>query len=463
MSDFLDKFTKDKYDELLESKDLHKPVSDAALDEAIEDSIEASNTQGPVAIKDSKVNVGKRQDTMEEINRDPHYQQKKIIQNGLLALAALILVVGGFFAYRMINHRNVPELVNKPLKEIQEWAKKSGIDLDLKSEFSLDFDEDYIISANKKSGDSVQKGDIIKITYSKGADPNEHLKVPDFMTMDKTKIMDWINKNKATNIKVIEEFSATVKKNIPIRFEYADTTITSDTYTRKDYATVVISKGEQTFEKNIEVPDFVDGDYQKVSDWAQKNEIKITKEEGYSNTIEMGKVVSQSIEAKTKIAKNDTITIVVSKGKARIVPNFAVYNLESIKETGSSEDVPYIVVERYSASVAYGQLISQDVAPGTIIENDNVKQVILTFSIGNPYIPRDMVFNQTEKAIRDYFYELNQKGANISYVLQSVNPSACDVKPATKGLTCGSNYDNQFINIGGQIILKIANADSPHE
>lgn len=485
MSDFLKNFTDDKYGNLLDEheekskkddkgkkkeKDSDEtteiPVSKPEPKKSVEKPLSNENTtkeKKKFQPEMPKVLAGKRKrtDTVEEINKDPNYQKKKIIQHGLLVLAILLVFGGGFLGYRMMNERTLPNFVDKPISEMQEWSKKNGVDLDISTEFSMEYSSDHVISVNKKAGSSIQKGDLLIVKVSEGADPEESLEIPDFSTYNESKINDWISENRADNLKVQKEYSTTVKKGDFIRLEFADKDMTRETYKRKDYATVTVSKGEEKKEKTIEVPDFSGEDVSKVTEWATKNEVKIVQNDEYSGTIEMGKVISQSVAAKEKVAKGDELTIAVSKGKAQIVPNFSAYNLHTINETGATENIPYLVVERYSSGVPYGQFISQDVAPGVIIEDGNVENVVVTYSIGKPYINRSDVIYKTEKDIRDYFYEINQKGASITYTIQQVAPSTCQFKdqPIEKGMTCGASYNNQFIEIGGSITIYMANAD----
>ncbi|MDL2276841.1 PASTA domain-containing protein, partial [Breznakia sp. OttesenSCG-928-G09] len=387
------------------------------------------------------------------------YQKKKIIQHGLLVLAILLVFVGGFLVYRFMNERTLPNFVDKPISEMQEWSKKNGVDLDISTEFSMKHDSDHVISVNKKAGSSVQKGDLLIVKVSEGADPEELLEIPDFASYNESKINDWISENRADNLKVQKEYSKTVKKGDFIRLEFADKDMTRKAYKRKDYATVTVSKGEA--KKTIEVPDFSGKEVAEAVEWGKKNEVKIIQKEEYSESVEAGKVISQSISSKEKVAKGNELTIAVSKGKAQIVPNFSMFTLYTINEIGEKEGVPFLVVERYNAGVPYGQFISQDIAPGTIIENENVSNVVVTYSIGNPYINRSDVIYKTEKELRDYFYEMNQKGANITYKIQHVAPNTCQFKdqPIEKGITCGANYNNQFIEIGSTITIYMANAD----
>ena len=78
----------------------------------------------------------------------------------------------------------------------------------------------------------------------------------DFMKMNNHQAERWIKENKAENPSLIEEYSDTIEKGKPIRSEITNAEVTPETYQRKDPAKVYFSKGKQTYQKDIKVPDF---------------------------------------------------------------------------------------------------------------------------------------------------------------------------------------------------------------
>ena len=70
----------------------------------------------------------------------------------------------------------------------------------------------------------------------------------------------------------------------------------------------------KVFEKNIEVPDFFKKTKTEVETWVATNKIKMSYEEVASDTVEEGQIVSQSVAAKAKVAKEDEMTVQVSLG-----------------------------------------------------------------------------------------------------------------------------------------------------
>lgn len=123
--------------------------------------------------------------------------------------------------------------------------------------------------------------------------------------MNKQQVERWIKEKKADNLSLIEEYSDTIEKGRPIRFEIANAEVTPETYQRKDAAKVYFSKGKQTYQKDIKVPDFLRKPRSEVETWAKNNEIDMTYEEKTSNDIPADSIMEQSIAKDEKIAKKE--------------------------------------------------------------------------------------------------------------------------------------------------------------
>lgn len=137
-----------------------------------------------------------------------------------------------------------------------------------------------------------------------------------------------------------------------------------------------VSKGT----KAITVPDLSG----KTADEAKKeltaNGLKSASGEAeYSDTVEEGHVISQNPAAGTEVAKDSTVTYILSKGSAGIdVPN-VVGMLEGAATTALN-NVGFYVNADYVASdtVETGLVISQDPSSGKLKEGDAVNIVVST-------------------------------------------------------------------------------------
>lgn len=185
--------------------------------------------------------------------------------------------------------------------------------------------------------------------------------------------------------------------------------------------------------------------------WAETNEIEMSYEESDSDSVEEGTIISQSEPADEKIAKRDEMEVVVSAGKAVVVPNFGGVTAE--EAAMNYPDLNVTVKHAFHADVAYGTLISQSVEADTKLTNKDDKDVTVTYSQGRPYL-HDFR-GQTEGDLPRLFYEEYQsKGADINYIVKYVDSSE------VKGTVVDMGVFNEFVPMTYTVEVRISNNDS---
>ncbi|KAF9404307.1 hypothetical protein HW555_014402 [Spodoptera exigua] len=239
----------------------------------------------------------------------------------------------------------------------------------------------------------------------------------------------------------LDEYSEAKPKGEATRFEIVNKDVTKETYKRKDKANMYYSKGKETFEKNIAVPDFKNKMKSEVESWAKTNEINVTYEESSSADIPADSIISQSIDKDQKIAKKDSLTVTVSLGKGFVVPNFAEYTQEAAGTAVNGLEIQAKAI--FTENVPYGQLISQSVAAGTELTSKDDLKVKVFYSAGQPYL-KDLRGNTLEGDLPKQFYdEFQSKGANIKYTVRyvdSAEPKGTVVRMSAYNLYVPLNY-----------------------
>lgn len=388
------------------------------------------------------------QDSHEEDSEfDPTYKKKKMIQNGIIiaGVAIVVIAIGAF--YYSSTHTKMPNFEKKELSTAREWATKNKITLDIASEYSNDFDANTIINQSPKTGKTVKHGATVKLTSSEGANPDDVIALPDFSNYSVKKSEEWIKQNKAENLTIIQEYNDTVPKGNYIRQEIRDKEITPETYRRKDSANLYYSKGKETFEKNISMPDFTKKAKSEVESWAKTNEMTITYEEADSDTIDESMIISQSVPPEEKVAKRDSMSVVVSLGKATIVPNYGEYDAESAAtaSTGLSSNIKSV----FSSNVAFGNLISQSIPAGTKLTSKDTTTLTVEYSAGRPYLKSYV--GQLEGDIpKLLFDDYNSKGANVTYGTNYVDSGE------TKGTIVSMSTFNEYIPLDFYVTFNIS-------
>lgn len=126
--------------------------------------------------------------------------------------------------------------------------------------------------------------------------------------------------------------------------------------------------------------------------------LKVSKEYAYSDTVEASKVISQNPVAGSSVAKNSTVTIVISQGKKSVsVPSVVGETEKKASEILTAAGLKVTVKEAYSDSVEAGKVISQSVAKDKLVPAGTT--VTITVSLGAESYSYS--FNKTYQAPED--------------------------------------------------------------
>jgi serine/threonine-protein kinase len=460
MSDFLSKFDKDKYDKLeneqKSSREKNEQKSDKKQEEKTIETVSSPFSHSINKSAHSRYNSEEIQQDVaphrkdEEVEVDPDYKKKKrrkllIILSGFVVAGTLI-----FFIYYQLVHVYMENFEDKPVSDARTWAADNNLVMELTQEYSKEYDENQIISQSVPERDKIRKGKTVHFVSSKGADPEDVIPLPDFSKMTQTEIENWMEENRAKNLKVVYEYSENIKKGEFIRLEIKDSNITAEEYKRKDSAAVYLSKGEEVFEKNIVVPDFSGKPKEEVEQWAETNMIEMKYEEEDSNTIEANLIISQSVKADEKIAKKDEMKVKVSLGKATVVPNFGELTPDEASEYSG---LMLTVKHRFHSDITYGKLISQSIEAGTKLTDQDDTAVTVVYSEGRPYL-RDYRGQLDGDLPRLFYEDYHSKGANVNYIVKYVD------SPEIKGTVVSMSAFNQFVPMTYTVEIHVSKNDS---
>lgn len=446
MSDFLSNFNGDNYDRRKEEKEPREP----------DKKITHESKQPTLSAEESFESQTKRkmrsQQEATELELSYQKQKKRKRRMMLFAVVAACVLLG--IVYYQQTHVKVPNFIGKNLTEVQVWASENKVKPKIKQIYDRGKDANTILAQEQKAGSRVKKGGVLNVTNSLGADPEEKIPLPDFMKMKKSQAERWIKENKAENLSLIEEYSDTVEKGQPLRSEIANAEVTPENYRRKDAAKVYYSKGPQTYQKDIKVPDFQRKPRSEVETWAKNNEIDLTYEEKTSNDIPADNIIDQSIAKDEKIAKKDKMSVTVSLGKGYVVPNFSEYSLEDAST--ALEGVQVQAKGVYTDNLPYGQLVSQSVEAGRVLSAKDDLTIKVLYSLGQPYM-KDLRGTMVEGGLQKYFHdEFQSKGANINYVIRHVDSDQ------PKGTVVGMSHFSDYVplNLTVSIDISLANLGS---
>jgi len=388
------------------------PAEDMQEEVSVDAPEETSLAVAPAAPSNPKAAIARTEDVTK---KDTGYDKKKIVLYATLAAAVIAFCALAFGIFFFTQQVEVRDFTGSNISEARTWGIQNRITIEAREVYSLEYDADIVISQNREANTRINRGSVLVLEVSRGPDMTEHIELPDFNTMTTPEVREWRQTVRALNANIIEEYNDDVEAGQFIRYEFTDSAMTRQTYTRADGLLIYMSRGAQTFEANITVPDFFDRALEEVQQWARENSIELTVEEASHATVMEGSVTEQSVAAGQRVAQRSEFSITVSLGISVIVPNFADMSSE---EAGMYPGLEVIVQRRYSTSVRFGSLISQSVRAGEELIGEG-QRVTVVYSLGRPYM--DNLIGDSESTLAEYFYNFRAHGANINYSVVHVS------------------------------------------
>ncbi len=193
----------------------------------------------------------------------------------------------------------IPDFKKMSVTEITDWIIKNKLKVEFKDSYDESVKENSVVSASHNKGDAVSEGTIITITLSKGK-----LKMPEFK--DLNEFRTWALKYNI-NYEEEHEFSDDVSIGEVIKYSYA----TGEVIKNGDTIIVTISDG-----KKVTVPNVKGISKNSAINKLKNASLNYGIVYKYSDSVNEGNVISQSISSGATVSVGTTITITVSKGKA---------------------------------------------------------------------------------------------------------------------------------------------------
>ena len=381
----------------------------------------------------------------------------------------------------------VEDFRGKTLTEVITWATKNNITLNQQYEYSDMIDDYKVISQDIKPGQDIKNLKKITISVSEGPNPNKEVVVPDMVTWDSERVLEFINDNHLSNVKV--EFSESdkikdtvidqskkgnLKRNDEIKLKFSlgedelgetklidltnkskfETTFylkqhqikykeendfsskTKRGYTAKQSikpgtmikpndkeVVITISKG-----KKIKVPNLKKMSVTEITNWIVSNRLKLEFSDKYDDKVKDNKVISASHKKGDIIEQGTKVSIVISKGKLKM-PKFK--NLADFYEWADKYGINYEEKHEFSDKVKQGEVIKYSVKTGEAIKNNET--IIVTISDGEKCEVPDLKDLTKSEAIK----KLKKANLNYTFVYKSSNSIKKD-KVISQSISAGS-------------------------
>lgn len=241
----------------------------------------------------------------ETTNKKPK-KKKRFRKTKWFLLILLLLIVGGIIAFFMIKPGDVeiPELEGESYDDAVEQLTELELQVDKKSSFSEDIEEDHVVKTDPSAGRTVKEQTTIEVYVSDGKEKEE--------------FEDYVGENYSQIEKLLEEAGY---KEI-IYYEK-----TSDAPEGEIITQIQPAEGEEVVPSDTQVifeisdgPEMVNLSklsgmtMSEAETYAEKYDFSIDKKEEYSDTVEEGVIISQSPKANEDVKLGSSLTVTVSKG-----------------------------------------------------------------------------------------------------------------------------------------------------
>ena len=217
-----------------------------------------------------------------------------------------------------------------------------------------------------KSGRTTTQSTIGTTTQEAKSDDTEKYTVDNYVGMSLEAAREAINGK--FKIDVEESYSDTYAKGLVCSQDPESDTELEEGKTIK----LVVSKGQRPEDK-VTVPDVTGKTKSTAKSELSSAGFEVTTREAYSADVEKGKVISQTPSKGSKVSKNTTVTITISKG-AKEDEKVSVPNLRYFTESEAREELQRVglslgsVLTEYSDSVEKGLVIRQRISSGSKVK-----------------------------------------------------------------------------------------------
>lgn len=163
----------------------------------------------------------------------------------------------------------------------------------------------------------------------------------------------------------------------------------------KSKVVLKVSAGKDT----VTIGDYVGKTFEAARDELRKLGITVEKKDVYSDKVDSGKVVEQSIAKDQKVvAKNTKIVLSVSKGKEPVkVANLKGYTRAGIEEYARTNGLKLQIIEENSSETE-GTVIRQSPAEGVELNQGDTLTVVISKGKGEKVVTRQFTIPYEKKA-----------------------------------------------------------------
>lgn len=317
-----------------------------------------------------------------------------IFLSGLFMLG--YFVFGSLLVCDVITFKNtkVINFTNMELTEVIKWSEENKVEIIQDYEYSDMIDEYHVISQDVMAGTNIKDVDKISIAISEGPSPYKEIMLPNMISWDSERVLEFIKNNHLTNVKVDFEDSSSEANTVIEQSKNGN-------IRRNDEIKFVFSYGPDNNFEEVKLADLSNKTKFEAEFYLKQNKIKYVFEDIYSSKIKKGLVVKQSIKAGTMVKVNDTEVVVsLSKGPEIKIPNLKGMTMSEITEWVIENKLKLEFKDKYDDSIEENAVISANYKEGDIVSEGS--EIVVTVSRGKLVMPKFNSYNEFKEWAEKY-------------------------------------------------------------
>lgn len=265
----------------------------------------------------------------------------------------------------------VKDFTGVNINEAIKWAEANKIKYYQVYEHSDYIDEFSIISQSVTPNTVVKNVKEIEFVVSKGPNLDKEVIISNMVGWNIDDVIKVIDDNFLSNVIVDYEFDNEIERDIVISQSI------SGQIKRNEKIKIKVSLGKEEALKPIEAISLINNSEFKATLWLKRNGINYEIKYDFSNTIQKGYVMDQSISIGTTInQKEDKMILTISKGSKIKVPDLKNMKVDEIINWVSTNNLKISFEERFDATVKSGNVIEANYKKGDEIEEGTTIKII---------------------------------------------------------------------------------------
>lgn len=238
-------------------------------------------------------------------------------------------------------------------------------------------------------------------------------------------------------VEYLEEFSSTAAKGIVISQD-----IDEETKLKKgSVVMLLVSAGVE----QVAVPKVKNDTLEQAEEKLEELGFTVAVTEEFSDKVEKGSVVSQSVQSGKEIDKGSEITIVISKGPDLVeVPELTGKTLEEATEALSLAGFKIKSDIQCSRKVKEGLIISQDIAPGEMLKRHSEISVLVSAGVANT-VGNSNANSRNSGIVTAQGNWIYYSNMNNNYYLYKMRKDGTEKQIVTRDHVCNINVVGEWI------------------